>query len=465
MRFDAAWSFAGRTGTVRDIDVAWTERWATDGPPDLRRVVVSLPIPADIDVPTLVASGVPLSTMRVALTAVSASGDSRVVLTGYLRASSYNAAGDPVEGELGDVEVDDTGTVPPFLIDGGRASTVDATSWPNSPESARGSVYPWPFGVTGTVPATPAIVVDTTAGAEVLLVSGNPVLATTCRVWGPAYFGADTFTSAVLSVTTAVDGYGHPVATVSAGAFGQTGFPAWDPDARYFVAWATDAVPGRLDKFVSSVLNLSSLDIDNEAQGAASAPLSRYRVAGYLDSGQPPSELLGAVLEQVPAVLRRGPDGLYVAASAGSLDSATVETTITVGQDAHEQGPIRLIMDQPVARVRLEYAWDAQRALYTASVDLLGAPKGRMVEASLGHVYDQVTAAAMAAQLLTDGHRWREVAIVVDEDRYGWGGPRELRTGQVVRLVDSRRVIDARARVVSIERDRASLRVTLRLRG
>jgi hypothetical protein len=465
MRFDAAWSYAGRTGTVRDIDVAWTERWATSGPADLRRVTLSLPIPADIGVPTLVASGVPLSSMHVALTATSDTGDSRVVLSGYLRASSYGAAGEPVEGELGDIEADDLGTVPPFLIDGARASTVDATSWPSSPDAARGSVYPWPFGVTGNVPATPAIVVDVTDGAEVLLVSGNPVAATACTIWGPSYFGSETYSSASMTVTTAVDGYGHPVAVVSAATFGQVGKPAWDPTAKYFASWSTDAVPGRLDQFASALLNLSSLDVDNTAQSAASAPLSRYRVAGYLDSGQAPSELLGAVVAQVPAVLTRGDTGLYVAPAAGGLDSATVETTITVGRDAHEQGPVRLVMDEPVARVRVEYAWDAQAQKYTASVDVLGAPKGRTVEMSLGQVYDRVTAEAMATQLLADGHRWREVALVVEEDRYGWGGPRELRTGQVVQLVDARRVINARARIVAIERDRGGMRVTLRLRG
>lgn len=462
MRFDAVWRYAGRTGTIRDVDVTWSERWAVDGGADLRRVALSLPIPADVDVPALVASGVPLSTMTVALSATS-NGTTREVMSGALRASSYDLPGAPVEGELGDVESDDLGTVPPFLVDGSAASVVDAVSWPNSPETSRGAVYPWPFGTSVGVPSSPAIVVD--SGDKLLLVAGAPV-GGTCYIWGPKYPGAEKYRrSSLLTVGSSIDGRGQAVATVDGSAFGESGEPSWDEDLRYWVEWVTEPTSGRLDRFAQYLLALSSLDIDHAAQSAAMAGLSRYQVAGYLDDGQAPSALLQELLGQVPAYLRRGDSGVYVEAMGVALESAPVAATLTVGMDAHRDGPVRLIDDEPVARVRLEYAYDQWRERYVSSVDLVRARRGRTVEASLGHVYDPATAEAMAEWMLTEGGRWRELGLFVDDDRFGWGAPRELRAGAVVQLVDAERSLNDRARVVSIERDRGGMRVTLRMRG
>lgn len=468
MRFDAAWSYAGRTGTVRDIDVTWTERWSMDAAPDLRRVVVSLPIPADIDVPALVASGIPLTTMHVVISA-----NGTAVLSGLLRASSYGIAGDPIEGEVGDDERDEMTIIPaPTLV-------VDSVTWPDAPSGSLRAPYPYVFGTPGvsgsrTIPATPAIVVDATVGAEYLLVAAGHVAASTVTIYGPQYPGAETLFPVSMGVESRLDGRGQPVTVVAAYLFGQTGYPAWSSTAKYYCAWTGgEGFPGRLDRLATSLLGQSTLDTDEVAQASQAAALSRFSCAGYVDAGAAPMDLLSSIVAPLPVSMQRSASGLYLAAWTADLEDAPVSHAIVVGQGAHRQGPVRYVVDEPTTSVRIEYGWDLSSSAYAAatavgaSQTLRGARgPGKAAVLDGGHIYDPATAEAAALARLSYSSRWREVALTLDEDRYGWGGLRELRPGQVVTLTDSETSIASqRARVTVIERDRASLRVTLRLRG
>jgi hypothetical protein len=468
MRFDAAWSYAGRTGIVRDIDVTWTERWSLGGASDLRRVIVSLPIPAGIGVPALVAAGIPLTTMTVTISA-----GGRELLSGNLRASSYGQAGEPIEGELGDDEREDRAIIPePLLV-------VDSVTWPDAPSDSLRSPYPVVFGTPGvvgsrTIPATPAIVVDSTTGAEWLLVAAGHVPATTVTVWGPQYPGAELMVAVPMGIESRLDGRGQPVTVLAAYLFGQQGYPAWGSSSRYYVSWTGgEALPGRLDRLATSLLGQSTLEVDEVAQAAQSAALSRYQCAGYVDAGVAPSELLSRIVEALPVSMQRSPDGMYLAGWAADIEDAPVSHSIIVGQGAHRDGLVRYVVDEPTVSVRLEYAYDLQRGAYSAAAAVGAAQTlrgsrgpGRAAAVDAGHVYDPATAEAAALSMLTGSSRWRELELVVDEDRYGWGADRELRVGQVVAVTDATVSIAAeRARVVAIERDRGGMRVTLRLRG
>jgi hypothetical protein len=467
MRFDAAWSYAGRSGTVADIDVQWTERWARLPPGDLRRVVVRLPI--DLDVARLVAEGQPLTSMAVTLSA-----GGRELLSGRLRLPTFGQRGEPVEGELGDTARDDTGTVPPSSLSAYGESTGSVTlqSWPFAAASTLGASYPYPYGTPGLtlstfIPATPALVVNTTAGSERLLIAGAPVSALLVYIWGPAWPGAETLSYIACSVETVTDGLGTQVATVDASGFGELGAPAWDSAARYYVSWAlgSEALPGRLDRWATWMLGLSTVPVDTAAQASQAAALSRYRLSGYVDDGSSPTSLIAGVCGPLPVGLARTSRGVYLAAFAASFDEAPTESTLVAGVDVHRDGRAKYVEDDPIARVRLRYAWDIAKSTYALQTEASRPGPGRTVEHETPHIYDDGTAQACAMALLGDNWRWVEVAYFADEDRFGWGGPRELRPGQVVRLVDSGLSIDARARVVAIERDRAGMRDTLRLRG
>lgn len=470
MRFDAAWQYAGRSGTVRDVDVQWSERWAVLPPGDLRRVVVSLPIP-ELDVASLVSEGQPLTSMTITLSAE----DGRQLLSGRMRLPVFGQRGDPVEGEIGDAPRDDLGTVPPANAStlGATTGSVTLQAWPFAEPSALGQAYPYPYGTagkipSGKVPATPAIVVDTTAGSERLLVSGAPVSTPWVYIYGPSWPGAEVLGWNLCPVVTMTDGLGVQVATVDASAFGTIGYPAWESTSRYYASWAYDdvgALPGRLDQWAAWMLGLSTVAVDTAAQASQNAALSRLTLAGYVDDGSSPTSLISGVCEPLPVGLSRTSRGVYLAAWSTTFDAAPVEATLTAGTDAHRDGRARYVEDDPVVRVRLRYAWDLAAQTYALQTEVAKPGPGRTVEVETPHIYDTGTADICAMALLSDGYRWIELAYSVDEDRFGWGAPRELRCGEVVRIVDAPLSIDARARVVAIERDRGGMRVTLRLRG
>lgn len=457
MRFDARWQWAGRSGIVRDIDLTWTERDSRDG----RRVAVSLPIGADIDVPGVIASGIPLTTMRVSIEA-----DGVEVLSGLLRAPVYGAAGEPVEGDVGDVEADDTGTVPPA----GLVMSLQAFPFATS----IGSAYPWPFGTAGLlsdgteVPATPALIVDQRAGYERLLVAGFGAACSQVRIWGPLYKGSEVLTSRLCDIEPTQDLFGRPVSTVNATSFGQLAWPAWDVDATYYCSWPEAPQPGRVDRLAARLLGLSTLPTDGPAQAAQAAALSRLQAAGYVDDQSAPIDVLQGVLAALPVALRVGRLGRYLASTGLALEAESIAHELVMGRGVHLDSRIAYVPGDPASRVRIEYGLDAAKGTLTQAVEVVGSVAGgRQVRLEAGHLYDQATAYAAAnAILAADSSWWREVSVVCDEDRSGWGGPRELRAGQVVALTDAARgLTEQRARVVALERARTGLRVTLRMRG
>lgn len=457
MRFDARWTWAGRSGVATDIDLTWTERESRDG----RRVAVSLPIGADIDVPGVIASGIPLTTMRVSIEA-----DGVEVLSGLLRAPVYGAAGEPVEGDVGDTEADDAGTVPPAGL------VMSLQAWPFA--TSIGSPYPWPFGTAGLlsdgteVPATPALIVDQRDGSERLLVAGFGAACSQVRIWGPLFKGSETLTSRLCDIEASQDLFGRPVSTVDASSFGLLGWPAWDVSARYYCSWPEEPQPGRVDRLAARLLGMSTLPTDGPAQASQSASLARFRAAGYVDDQSPPVDVLQGVLSALPVAVRVGRLGRYLASAALPLEAETIAHHLVVGQGVHTEGRIAYVQGDPASRVRIEYGLDSLKGSLTQAVEVVGSVAGgRQVRLETAHIYDQGTAYAAAnAILAADSSWWRELSVVCDEDRFGWGGSRELRAGQVVALTDTTRgLTEQRARVVALERARTGLRVTLRMRG
>ncbi len=102
---------------------------------------------------------------------------------------------------------------------------INLTAWPNalSDEDGTdlvGTPYPWPIGRLGAytdqdgaakrTSTTAVLIVDDTAGAEVGVIAGGQVAATTVRIWNQTDKDAADF-----AVSTTLDGEGNPRATVS----------------------------------------------------------------------------------------------------------------------------------------------------------------------------------------------------------------------------------------------------------
>lgn len=136
----------------------------------------------------------------------------------------------------------------------GDVATVAA--WPSLPADEddwdlRGTPYPMPIGKLGDyadedgaaqkTSTTEILIVDTTSGAEVGVVAGAPVAATTVRVWNDTDKDAADF-----AVSTTLDGDGNPRSTVSFAAA-----PAgwlFDGSERYYVtSWGEGGIVGDRD--------------------------------------------------------------------------------------------------------------------------------------------------------------------------------------------------------------------------
>lgn len=105
------------------------------------------------------------------------------------------------------------------------SDVVNLTAWPNALNDEDGTdlvgtAYPWPIGKLGAytdedgaakrTSTTEVLIVDDSSGAEVGVISGGPVAATTVRIWNSVDKDAANF-----SVSTTIDGEGVARATVS----------------------------------------------------------------------------------------------------------------------------------------------------------------------------------------------------------------------------------------------------------
>ena len=125
----------------------------------------------------------------------------RVLLRGQLVDPSYGYAGEPVVASLESEAFRDRAVVPPALL------VVSTEAWPNASSSALGLSYPLPFG-EATVASSPGYLVDTTGGAEVLLVAGGTCVATSASV-------TDGTTTEVRALTRSTDALGRTCTTMS----------------------------------------------------------------------------------------------------------------------------------------------------------------------------------------------------------------------------------------------------------
>jgi hypothetical protein len=132
---------------------------------------------------------------------------------------------EPITFTLREDTADDTGLFPP------ENARINENTWPNAADGAVGQFPPWIFGHPGIglAYASRAFMVDTTFGAEILIVAGHAVEAASVDIIndGDSSVGP-------LWITRTTDGNGRTVSTVDLSA--STSITV-DRTARYWIRW------------------------------------------------------------------------------------------------------------------------------------------------------------------------------------------------------------------------------------
>lgn len=380
------------------------------------------------------------------------------------------ARNDLVSFVLGETLGDDAGTLIPSY------AVVDAESWPNAPEGSDGAVYPIVIGAPGpytgsdgtakNTAATPAIMVDDTANAEVLLLSLGKVEASTVRIRN-----ADDATTEDLPVTQTTDGRGVLVSVVSlATAVSLT----VDAEATYHARWSggggiigtNGATLAKAGEVLVWALSRSSLPFDLQGFEAVRSELDRYILAGYIDdTGFSPTEWVADnLLPILPVSLGFGARGIYpIVRRWGQMledaelhiDVDEVPGEIEIDDDALE------VDGEPIPTFALRYAWSIFHQEPKRSRTLSGDPAYLAVtsDAIMGHaslsaaadmartsrgssvvetvetrmVYDEATAGRVLSMLAA----LRALPVLSISLRVSWWWLARLRLGQVVSLTAS----------------------------
>ena len=399
--------------------------------PGLRSVDLSLYLDhlEHIDtLPALIDDGFDIASARGLLRLYGrTSGTVSTVVDGVFRGVEYGLPGDPLTCSLEEVTEDDPGLFPP------ADAKVTVATWPNASDKAIGERYPWVLGEPGEpgVYTGPGIFVDTTGGAELLLVAGHEVQASSVVIVNDS---DNTF--AVRAVTTTADGNGRFCSTVNLNASGIT----IDTGDDYFVRWG-NAGGGLLKEdgallrgagdVVRWMLGYSKGRIDSGRVSAATPFLNGFQIDTVIqappDSRFSPWEWLADhLLPILPVDVRGGPGGHYLAVWRHEATGQDPATHIDVdGGRASLVSSVSYSDREDVANeIALSYKSDPRgnkyhgRAVVTGDVDSAdpdarsnlaciasrsryrdshGAPEVRVMEESSEVIWSDATAGAVLA--------------------------------------------------------------------
>jgi hypothetical protein len=302
---------AGVTGAAIAARAPWLGR-----SPERRAASVAI-VDAALDVPLLHSQGHRLD-RQPAEVAMWSEGDTWeqrvVVLSGVVVAYRYGAPGEPLEVEAEEAIQEDRALFPSAA--GGvidlKWATISDLTWPNRPEGLEGT-YPGPIGCpgAGTIPATPAFFVESTAAGaarDLLLVAAYPVTATSVVIF-------DGTLSESLPVETIADFQGRLVSVVDL-VYAST--IVVDPSLEYFASWSqaslrsvTGTGPAKgAGSVIEAVLSLSTLAIDRASLAAVRDYLDGWQVGAVVTEPMSPAEWVAqALLPLLPVAVLTGPQG------------------------------------------------------------------------------------------------------------------------------------------------------------
>lgn len=241
----------------------------------------------------------------------------RVVLRGRVVDPQYGGDGEPISFSLEANTFEDKALIP------STSQVVTTSTWPLASDNAIGLAYPFVFGRqpssgAGAVSFSPALLVDTTALSERVLIAGHETQATSCTI------SCDSdITGVTLGITYGVDSLGQSVSTVQIGGSAlvftaddsfyarfQTGDGAhWNKERNGPLEGAGDVLEFLL--LQSSLMYDFSIDLGRIA--AAKVYLNKFKLAGYIAEGVSPWEFITANLSPIlPMSIVMGPGGVYV---------------------------------------------------------------------------------------------------------------------------------------------------------
>lgn len=366
-------------------------------------------------------------------------------------------------------------------------------------DAAEGAPYPVPIGLPGagvpvsaiginaitSIPGGPALVAETNAGASfpsdrAILVGPWPIDATYVRVGGPRDAVNGGPWSARLPVELAHDIQGRSVAVVyptSTSAMPEQDSAVW---VRYVEADGGGILdpygPGRLeraDHVIRWALERSTVRVDRLAMPRLSC-LAGIRLATTISSQVRPWDWLQSqVLPLLPVSVAHGPGGLYVWPWAPALDDGHASAVLEVGRNCTRLGPWLAAPLQPLSRLDLSYAQDAQTGTMRRRWSLVARPGPQDDPATTGRHYWLHRAAASLSAISWAGapvesieaplivrpdsaHRVADYAVQARCRPQTTSTLRaalsttEARPGDLVRVIDSAMAVDAVAQVESV---------------
>ncbi len=513
-----AWSYAGHTGTVDDVDPSVVEELDLLGSRFSERRV-RLSISLDIDVAALVEARHPLTTATGVLLL-----NGEQYMSGRWSEVSYGALGEEITLTLTESASGtgvmfppgfstiprsrsrvNSGTWSAATVDGGTVTydltgeSFDVLPWEaipavtsdtqsDYPSDVEGRTYPFPFGAPGTssIPGSPGIMIeDAVAGgsATKIMISGRPVPPTTGTVtlWGPYYDGTEVDATRVASQSRTVlheeDAAGRRVAyvTVSASSDGDVGRAV---NGDYYVSWtAGGATSDGTAELVATLMMLSGVRVNVDAIRALSSILDRYQLDWYTDKSSDLWEMLRrGLLPMLPVAWvprRHGWTPVLMPVAEGSP-----EFTVTDGDGFHREGSIRYERVDIENRIEVEYAWRPDERVYSGRVVLASNEWPESAESEVQHgtrsgkplrldcVWDRETAVAVGRDRLNlRSQNWRRVSGSVDPETHGAEGARPLKLGQWVTLSIPDLGMSRPAVVTRVQRDGSSISVRFLVRG
>lgn len=498
--------YAGQTETVDHLDLTWGQRSGSAGPTS-----VTLTFRTSFDLKALHRTHRPSSAVAVL------SRNGVPMLADFWRRVRWQPVdgGAIVEMTLAPSEATDRGVFPPvsdyrpdlsyqlptgnlvedtdkYLELYGRAYRgpnqptylVEETKavrrlFPNLAQEAEGAPWPWVYGAPGTagLSGSPAYMIDAAAVHNKFMIAGHRVACSTVSIRGPKNGGTGEYaTESGVPVLHGVTADGTTYAYVEDS--GWTDVDGTQLASKYYTCWTDgEAQPGGAGDLLVLIAGLATVPVDLTELARLAPLLNSYKLAGYCDNAQTPTDFMRNVLLPIlPVDLVASSTGLRPMLAAWSelttrtaghllIDGASIVSDSVVEYDESEDD---------VSAVTLEYGFHpgGSGTAYIATASGANTAIGRLattpgVETLTTYsVWDHATAQRIALDQLR-ARAWRATKIrctVADLDDHDAGGARPLELGTRVRFTSARLGYDAASGYVGeVERNADALTVALYL--
>lgn len=359
-----------------------------------------------IDVQRMVLQGHQLATMtgELSLWSPERTYAQRVpLIRGNLKPSNIPELGELVEGSITQVILEHADGYPD------EAAVTDSSTWAALPEDSDGAAYPFPIGnlgafekadgTTGYGSAYKIIMLDVTATAEIGLIAGATIGASSVSLYN------ETDGRTAFNVTTSTDLLGRIVTIVDF-----TG-SSWAPDGTFDIfvvdmqggiarSNGSGAIEGLGDAALHLLLQRYSSEgpeaVDVGRWVAALPWLNAWDVGFMIEPGTDPIQVITDMLHPMcPALwIMPGPAGIRPVIMADVDPTHALHLQIGRNCDEFPDSPLREIDIDPVTACTVSFAWAERLDRYRGKVTV---DRDTDVRAAAG--YTRVGSVAMAVEI------------------------------------------------------------------